>query len=235
MYGRKPISKACTFSRKITRSILPVAAALTWEGLRLRTGGVGFASREFLSVTLAMERTQAAPTPANDAAFAEKYGAAHQSLETRLREESRVSDVTYSLQDPGNELHMALEAEGQPNPGDPVGYNIVEGRTSGRVWLLSIARRVCADAIRSAQRRRALEARWRLERRTNDVSDTVSLELLLDALDPDRREAFVLTQIVGLPYAAAAEVCRVPIGTIRSRVARAREELQASLRQEDAG
>ncbi len=110
-----------------------------------------------------------------------------------------------------------------------------EGRTSGRVWLLAIARRVCADAVRGAQRRRALEARWRRERRPSDASETVTIELLLDALAPERREAFVLTQIVGSPYATAAEVCRVPIGTIRSRVARAREELQASLREEDTG
>ena len=110
-----------------------------------------------------------------------------------------------------------------------------EGRTSGRVWLLAIARRVCADAVRSAQRRRALEMRWRSERRAPETSETVPLEMLLDALTPDRREAFVLTQIVGLPYAAAAEVCRVPIGTIRSRVARAREELQASIREEETG
>ena len=57
-----------------------------------------------------------------------------------------------------------------------------------------------------------------------ETSETVTIEMLLDALAPERREAFVLTQIVGLPYAAAAEVCRVPIGTIRSRVARARDE-----------
>ena len=37
--------------------------------------------------------------------------------------------------------------------------------------------------------------------------------------------AFVLTQVVGLPYAEAAEVCGVPVGTIRSRVARARADL----------
>jgi RNA polymerase sigma-70 factor, ECF subfamily len=110
-----------------------------------------------------------------------------------------------------------------------------EGRTSGRVWLLAIARRVCADAVRTAQRRRALEARWRRERQVSDAAETVTIELLLDALAPERREAFVLTQIVGLPYAAAAEVCHVPIGTIRSRVARAREELQSSLRQEETG
>ncbi len=45
------------------------------------------------------------------------------------------------------------------------------------------------------------------------------------ALDPDRREAFVLTQVLGLSYAEAAEVCRVPVGTIRSRVSRARADL----------
>jgi RNA polymerase sigma-70 factor, ECF subfamily len=110
-----------------------------------------------------------------------------------------------------------------------------EGRTSGRVWLLSIARRVCADAVRGAQRRRALAARWRHERLPAHASETVTIELLLDDLAPERREAFVLTQLVGLPYAVAAEVCRVPIGTIRSRVARAREELRASLREEDTG
>jgi RNA polymerase sigma-70 factor (ECF subfamily) len=110
-----------------------------------------------------------------------------------------------------------------------------EGRTTGRVWLLAIARRVCADAVRTAQRRRALETRWRRERQSSSASETVTIELLLDGLAPERREAFVLTQIVGLPYASAAQVCRVPIGTIRSRVARAREELQASLRRQETG
>jgi RNA polymerase sigma-70 factor (ECF subfamily) len=35
----------------------------------------------------------------------------------------------------------------------------------------------------------------------------------------------VLTQIVGMTYAEAGDVCGVPVGTIRSRVARAREDL----------
>lgn len=48
---------------------------------------------------------------------------------------------------------------------------------------------------------------------------------LLDRLDPDRREAFVLTQLLGLSYAEAAEVAGCPVGTIRSRVARARADL----------
>jgi RNA polymerase sigma-70 factor (ECF subfamily) len=35
----------------------------------------------------------------------------------------------------------------------------------------------------------------------------------------------VLTQLVGLSYAEAADVCGCPVGTIRSRVARARNDL----------
>ena len=58
---------------------------------------------------------------------------------------------------------------------------------------------------------------------------------LLDGLDPDRREAFVLTQIVGLSYEDAAGVVGCPIGTIRSRVARARADLLAVVASADAG
>jgi RNA polymerase sigma-70 factor (ECF subfamily) len=50
---------------------------------------------------------------------------------------------------------------------------------------------------------------------------------LLGCLDLERRAALVLTQVVGLSYAEAAQVCECPIGTIRSRVARAREDLLA--------
>ena len=53
-------------------------------------------------------------------------------------------------------------------------------------------------------------------------------------LEPDRRAAFVLTQVLGLSYAEAAEVCEVPVGTIRSRVARARADLLDALA-DDAG
>jgi RNA polymerase sigma-70 factor, ECF subfamily len=40
----------------------------------------------------------------------------------------------------------------------------------------------------------------------------------------------VLTQLMGFDYAGAAEVCGVPVGTIRSRVARAREQLIDDMR-----
>ena len=59
-------------------------------------------------------------------------------------------------------------------------------------------------------------------------------EELLDTLDPDRRDAFVLTQVVGMSYDEAAEVLDCPIGTIRSRVARARADLLAAHQATDA-
>ncbi len=105
-----------------------------------------------------------------------------------------------------------------------------EGRSPALAWLLAIARRVCADAIRDAQRRRAFETSSPWSERTQpDGTGEVALAMAVRALVPERREAFVLTRVAGLSYAEAADVCGVPIGTIRSRVARAREDLQASL------
>ena len=113
-----------------------------------------------------------------------------------------------------------------------------EGRASARTWVLSIARRACVDAVRQRQRRRGREvvgtpdedtSAWE-QHSTAGADSGVAIELLLDQPDPDRREAFVLTQLVGTSYQEAAEVLEVPIGTIRSRVARAREDLVALLR-----
>ena len=111
-----------------------------------------------------------------------------------------------------------------------------EGRSSVRTWLLTIARRVCADAVRSRRRRRLTLVREERELELlapepgdDPVADGVTAADLLARLDADRREAFVLTQLLGLPYAEAAEVAGCPIGTIRSRVARARADLVGSL------
>ncbi|MGD9702710.1 MAG: RNA polymerase sigma factor [Acidimicrobiia bacterium] len=102
-------------------------------------------------------------------------------------------------------------------------------------WLLTIARRVCADHVRRGERRRRLARRLSGEVRDDLVpADSSDVHALLDQLDPDRKLAFVLTQIVGLSYDEAAEICECPIGTIRSRVARARSVLLDTVRQAQA-
>jgi len=114
--------------------------------------------------------------------------------------------------------------------------------SSARTWLLAIARRACADAIRRHQRRRRIEDRARGEivasgepGTTVDAGLRVELDELLGHLDADQRAAFVLTQVIGCSYAETAAVCGTRIGTVRSRVARARSVLVDLVRAGDTG
>jgi RNA polymerase sigma-70 factor (ECF subfamily) len=98
-------------------------------------------------------------------------------------------------------------------------------------WLLSIARHVCADQVRRNQRRARLASRLQAERpRPPAEPGALHLTDLIDSLAPDRRLAFVMTQVIGLSYEEAAAACECPVGTIRSRVARARADLMAAVR-----
>lgn len=113
------------------------------------------------------------------------------------------------------------------------------GRSSARTWLLSIARRVVVDQIRRNQARPRTTSQVDLEGlldKPHSVArfeDVIEVRMLLDGLEPDRRDALVLTQVLGLSYDEAAEVCGCPLGTIRSRVARARSDMIAAARRDD--
>lgn len=105
------------------------------------------------------------------------------------------------------------------------------GTGSARSWLLRIARNTCADSARA-------RTRARTRRSFREVPDTPDgpasgwpeVTSTLARLTSDRRAAFVLTQILGLGYQEAAEILECPIGTVRSRVARARDDLLAHAR-----
>ena len=101
-------------------------------------------------------------------------------------------------------------------------------RASVRVWLLAIARHVVAthfDQAAREQRRRQRFAAQPAGPAGEDPGEALALGELVGALSREHRDAFVLTQVLGLSYADAATVCRCPVGTIRSRVARARDRL----------
>jgi RNA polymerase sigma-70 factor, ECF subfamily len=123
--------------------------------------------------------------------------------------------------------------------------------SSGRTWLFGVAHNVVADHQRRHARRNRIRKFVSFSARgaesSNQSADVANgrdfdpadghrfdehyaLQGLVDQLDPQRKEAFVLTQIVGLSYTEVAEICHVPVGTIRSRVARARESLAAAYR-----
>jgi RNA polymerase sigma-70 factor (ECF subfamily) len=106
--------------------------------------------------------------------------------------------------------------------------------SSARTWVLAIARHVCMDELRARHRRRRRDTRiaGATVEEALTVPDThgdVAAQELLSLLDPDRRTAFVLTQMFRFSYEQTAAICDCPVGTIRSRVARAREELVAAL------
>ena len=112
------------------------------------------------------------------------------------------------------------------------------GDGSARGWLLTIARRTCVDHTRRASRRRRLGRQAMHEATSGSMEGTlisadstgrVDVDEIVATLDPDRRAAFVLTQVLGLHYDEAAEVLGCPIGTVRSRVSRARSDLLGAM------
>ncbi|GHB85070.1 RNA polymerase sigma factor [Streptomyces cirratus] len=112
-----------------------------------------------------------------------------------------------------------------------------EGRSSARTWLLSIARRTVVDSIRHASARPRLSDQQDWQTAAEQAQpygvpgfeDGIALAELMAAIPTERREAFVLTQLLGLGYAEAATAIGCPVGTVRSRVARARLNLIALL------
>ena len=108
------------------------------------------------------------------------------------------------------------------------------GRSTLRTWLFAIARRVAADHFRRGFRRPPTVTLpgWPESLETaasHRFEEHHALTDLVAGLTVERREAFLLTQVAGLSYAEAAEICGCPVGTIRSRVARAREDLVTAL------
>ena len=61
------------------------------------------------------------------------------------------------------------------------------------------------------------------------AEELARLRTAFDALDDERRTAIVLRDVEGLSYEEIAATLAIPIGTVRSRLARAREELSRQL------
>lgn len=113
------------------------------------------------------------------------------------------------------------------------------GRSSARTWLLAIARRVVADHIRYLRSRPRTadgadpEHVLNRDRPSRGFEDLVEVTTMIAHLSTEQREALLLTQLFGLSYSDAAAVCGCPVGTIRSRVARARDALLADTERDD--
>lgn len=102
-------------------------------------------------------------------------------------------------------------------------------------WILTVARNACATEVGRRHRRRALIERLQSVCPADAgyaLAETATMESMVRRLPMEQREAFVLTQLLALSYEEAASVCGCPVGTIRSRVARARASLMEELDQD---
>lgn len=111
---------------------------------------------------------------------------------------------------------------------------------SVRPWLLGLATNVTRNTRRTA--RRHSDAIARLPRaeaerdfadevasRVDDQAQLAAVNVALEALRRPEREVLALCAWAGLDYASAAESLGVPVGTVRSRLSRARRKLAKEL------
>jgi RNA polymerase sigma-70 factor, ECF subfamily len=110
----------------------------------------------------------------------------------------------------------------------------------GRAWLLAIVRNTCFTQLR---RRRSGGEKVEFDEEVHVIADdasgpeadlarTIAAESVrqgLDRLAVEFREVLVLRELEGLSYKEIAEVAGVPIGTVMSRLARARRQLMLAL------
>ena len=120
-----------------------------------------------------------------------------------------------------------------------------------RPWLLGIVRNTCFSAmerVRSAPQQVDFdEAEYEaaLAERAPRANDPVAelqrrnaqreVDAAIRALSPPLREVIVLREFEDLDYAQIAQIAGVPIGTVMSRLARAREKLRGILSQTTLG
>jgi RNA polymerase sigma-70 factor (ECF subfamily) len=112
--------------------------------------------------------------------------------------------------------------------------------TNSRAWLLTIVRNVChtwRDQKRACGTAMAFDEEVHgvesdtlgPEQRLLREEDKQSVRRAVEELPVERREVVVLRELEGLSYKEIAEVAEIPLGTVMSRLARARHRLHELL------
>jgi RNA polymerase sigma-70 factor (ECF subfamily) len=127
-------------------------------------------------------------------------------------------------------------------------FKFIDGYRGGdaRAWILTIVRRSCFTwlarnrpfelvAIADEEGEQRLAAAPDTETPDPEAQllqrlDDATLNALIEALPPLFREVIVLREIEELSYKEIAEILETPIGTVMSRLARARQRLQEAWR-----
>jgi RNA polymerase sigma-70 factor (ECF subfamily) len=109
------------------------------------------------------------------------------------------------------------------------GINRFDGRSRFTTWMYRVATNAALDEARRRRRRPIASEHAGDIASVADPTAAVDARLDVDAalatLPPDYRAAVALRDLAGLDYAEIAAVLRIPIGTVRSRIARGRATL----------
>lgn len=114
-----------------------------------------------------------------------------------------------------------------------------DGRSSFGTWAYRIAANAALDELRKRSRRPTIGAEddvgadvadHRSEHGVDQVGDRLVLDQALAELSEDLRTAVVLRDVGGLDYGEIAEALGIPLGTVKSRIARGRGALAERLR-----
>lgn len=103
-----------------------------------------------------------------------------------------------------------------------------DGRSSFSTWVYRISTNAALDEARRRSRRSTTGLNADLSDTADEygfVDERDRVDRLLARLPEDQRVALTLREVQELDYSAIAEILNVPIGTVRSRIARARNSL----------
>ncbi len=116
-----------------------------------------------------------------------------------------------------------------------------DGRSSFGTWAYRIATNASLDELRKRKRRPQLHAVGDDDgpvepvdpvssRQFGAIDDRLAIDEAFEELPEDYRTAVVLRDVADLDYAEISEVLDVPVGTVKSRIARGRSILATKLR-----
>ena len=105
-----------------------------------------------------------------------------------------------------------------------------DGRSTFSTWLFRVTRNACLDMFRAGRKQAAPLDPLDLpdlggSEFADGVAMTTDLERALQTVPPEERDAFNAVALFGLTYAQASGVLGAPVGTVKSRVFRARKAL----------
>jgi len=111
-----------------------------------------------------------------------------------------------------------------------------EAKAKFRTYLYAVALKVLWTERRKGLREnRAREAVAELSEESTNPVASICIRNALERLDPQHREVLMLREYEQLPYDEIADVLKIPVNTVRSRIFRARSELKALLETQPAG